>query len=186
MAARAPPQTPLEELATFYALLEPMGWKMNLLPLLISWLRHCGISPIKPIKPSRQKLPFLSKMHYFRWRLRRSSPQTLLWELTALTLTLTVRGGEEGHGEGNMEEERKGEGSFPNYLNFLATPVRTLIRTRTCLRTRIRPKADMGIYTDTDTDTKKWIEWPMIQRNENHHFCRRRDSHYLLRHFVPF
>ena len=31
---------PLKELTTFYTLLERMVWKMNLLPILISWLRH--------------------------------------------------------------------------------------------------------------------------------------------------
>ena len=52
-----------QELTTFYTLLERMGWKMNLLPISISWLHHCGEFT------ALQKLPSWSKMHQNRWRL---------------------------------------------------------------------------------------------------------------------
>ena len=65
LTAGAPPQTPLDELTAFYTLLERMEMrgKMNLPPISISWLRHCGVFE------SHQKLPFWSKMHQNRWRL---------------------------------------------------------------------------------------------------------------------
>ena len=58
-------KTPLDELTAFYTLLERMEMrvKMNLPPISISWLRHCGKFE------SHQKLPFWSEMPQNRWRL---------------------------------------------------------------------------------------------------------------------
>ena len=78
MAAGAPPQTPLDELTAFYTLLERMKMrvKMNLPPISISWLCHCGEFELY------QKLPFWSKMPQNRWRLG-LPPQIPLDDLTA-------------------------------------------------------------------------------------------------------
>ena len=69
---------------------------MNLPPISISWLRHCGKFK------SHQKLPFWSKMHQNRWRLG-LRPRPRWGRLTSCSPDpLAVRGREERGGEGRF------------------------------------------------------------------------------------
>ena len=62
---------------------------MNLPPISISWLRHCGEFK------SHQKLPFRSKMHQNRWRL---DPAGGAYSAPPGPLAVTGGGGGEGRG----------------------------------------------------------------------------------------
>ena len=79
-----------------------MRVKMNLPPISISWLRHCGKFEL------HQKLPFWSEMHQNRWR---------------LGLRLRLRGGAHQVLHTAWEEGDEGKDEFASNLNFLTTPL---------------------------------------------------------------